>query len=101
MLVLVSLLDIVNGDLPETSYMKLIDLWFLWHIGMGFGVTIYHIVLRIITRDMQLDRPTGFETNEAHRSASQRLSTINGYAIIVFPAVNGLFYGIYFYVTIN
>ena len=101
MLVLVSLLDIVNGDLPETSYMKLIDLWFLWHIGMGFGVTIYHIVLRIITRDIQFDRPTGFEIHEAHKSASQKLSIINGSAIIVFPAVNGLFYGTYFYVSIN
>ena len=87
--------------LPETSYMKLIDLWFLWHIGMGFVVTIYHFVLRIITRDIQFDRTTGLEINEAHESASQRLSIFNGCAIIVFPAINGVFYGIYFYATVN
>ena len=70
-------------------------------IGMGFGLTIYHIALRIITRDMPCDRLTGFEINEAHKSASQKLSIINGYAIIVFPAINGVFYGIYFYATSN
>ena len=101
MLVLVSLLDIVNGDLPETSYMKMIDLWFLWHIGMGFGVTMYHIALRIVTRDMQLDRQTDFEINEEHKSSRQKLNKINRYATIIFPTVNGLFYGIYFYTTIN
>ena len=68
---------------------------------MGFGVTVYHIVLRIITRDMQFDRPTGFEIHEAHKSTFQKLSLINGYAIVVFPAGNGVFYGIYFYATIN
>ena len=101
MLVLVSLLNIVNGDLPETSYMKLIDLWFLWHIGMGFGVTIYHIVLSIITRDMKYDRQTDFQIHKGNESTNQRLGMINRYAIIIFPAINGVFYGIYFYTTVN
>ena len=81
--------------------MKMIDLWFLWHIGMGFGVTMYHIALRIVTRDMQLDRQTDFEINEEHKSSRQKLNKINRYATIIFPTVNGLFYGIYFYTTIN
>ena len=101
MLVLVSLLDIVNGDLPKTSYMKLINLWFLWHIGMGFGVTIYHIVLSIITRDMKYDRQTDFQIHKGNESTNQRLGMINRYAIIIFPAINGVFYGIYYYTTVN
>ena len=100
MLVLVTLLDLVNADLPETSYMKMIDLWFVWHIGIGFGVTMYHISLRMISRYMQLDRQREFEINEAHESMKQKLRSINGYAAVLFPTMNAIFYAIYFYATI-
>ena len=97
MLVLTTLLNVVNGDLPETSYMKLIDLWFVWHIGMGFGVTIHHIALRTTARHMIY----GAQTNEEMTFLNGRLSNINDYAIIIFPVINGVFYGIYFYATLN
>jgi hypothetical protein len=45
MLVLTTLINIVNGDLPSTSYMKLIDFWFVWHIVIIFVIIIYHILL--------------------------------------------------------
>ena len=48
LLVIATLLNSINGDLPKTSYLKLIDLWFLWHITNVFGMIIsvfWHIVL--------------------------------------------------------
>ena len=32
LLVITTLLNAINDDLPKTSYLKLIDVWFVWHI---------------------------------------------------------------------
>lgn len=32
LLVIVTLLNAIHADLPKTSYMKYIDVWFLWHV---------------------------------------------------------------------
>ena len=101
MLVLTTLLNVVNGDLPKTSYMKYIDLWFVWHIGMVFGVTIYHVALQVIGRNSKSCQETDLEINEEYSQPHQKLVKINDYAMIIFPAVNGVFYGIYFYSTVN
>ena len=101
MLVLTTLLNVVNGDLPKTSYMKYIDLWFVWHIGMVFGVTIYHVALQVIGRNSKHLQETEMEINEGYSHPHQKLVKINDYAIIIFPTINGVFYGIYFYSTVN
>jgi hypothetical protein len=57
LLVLVSLLSSVNEDLPETSYFKLIDLWFLWFLSNILLITIFHIFIISIRNDKVV--PTG------------------------------------------
>ena len=101
MLVLTTLLNVVNGDLPKTSYMKYIDLWFVWHIGMVFGVIIYHVALQVIGRNSKHLQETEMEINEGYSHPHQKLVKINDYAIIIFPTINGVFYGIYFFATLN
>ena len=45
LLVIATLLNAINSDLPKTSYMKYIDFWFVWHVISIFSMIAYHIVL--------------------------------------------------------
>ena len=45
MLVLMTWIGVINGDLPKTSYVKMIDCWFIWHVVITFLINIYHISL--------------------------------------------------------
>ena len=45
LLVIVTLLNAINGDLPQTSYMKFMDIWFMWHILNIFAMIIHHIII--------------------------------------------------------
>ena len=108
MLVLTTLLNVVEMDLPETSYIKLVDFWFVWHIGMIFCITSYHIALQRMRKHLTTIDNTNavipyhqvdVAINEKH--AKRILNIINNSAIIIFPIVNSIFYAIYFYITIN
>ena len=108
MLVLTTLLNVVEMDLPKTSYIKLVDFWFLWHIGMIFCIISYHIALQRIRKHLtKIDN-----TNEVipyhqvdvainEKYAKKILNVINKSVIIIFPIVNSIFYAIYFSITIN
>ena len=108
MLVFVTLLNVANGDLPETSYMKMIDLWFFWHIVMIFVVILYHIILQrmrknLIAPRILVARPCSQVNDKNHmqeKDNKDTLRTINRIAISLFPLANGIFYGIYFGVTL-
>ena len=43
LLVLASVLDSINEDLPKTSYIKGVDFWFLWHFGSMMQIILFHI----------------------------------------------------------
>ena len=45
LLVVATLLNAINSDLPKTPYMKYIDLWFIWHVVSIFLMISYHIIL--------------------------------------------------------
>lgn len=85
MLVLATVLNVVNGDLPKTSYVKLINGWFVWHIVITFVIIIYHILLDRISKQNNKDT----------------INKVNRNAIIIFPIINGIFYAIYFSLTLN
>ena len=109
LLVIATLLNAINGDLPKTSYMKLLDLWFFWHILNIFAVITYHIVIDRMRRYFEkLDedavsqpRALDDENSVNIRNATTKINWINQIGIIVFPFLNGIFYGIYFYCTLN
>ena len=108
LLVIVTLLNAINADLPKTSYMKYIDLWFVWHVVSIFGMIVYHIILDRIrthnesqTDDSVVPFKTVDDTALLDRNGWNRINRINDILIIVFPTINGVFYAIYFYLTLT
>ena len=45
LLVLASLLGSMDGSLPKSAKMKLIDFWFLWYIINIFSIIVFHVVM--------------------------------------------------------
>ena len=84
LLVLVSLINSLNEDLPKTSYFKFIDLWFLWFISTILFTTLFHILISYISR---------------HHHIKFAL-WINKIGILVFAVVTSVFIIIYFSLTI-
>ena len=110
LLVTVTLLNAVNNDLPKTSYMKYIDLWFMWHVISVFLMIAYHIVLDRLRsyfnkHSIDDDQVIPFKELEddvisLKKDGWKIIHQINDSLIIIFPGVNGIFYGIYFYLTL-
>ena len=48
LLVLVSLIGSIKGDIPKTSYFKYIDIWFIWYISNIFIITCFHIFMEYL-----------------------------------------------------
>ena len=111
LLVIVTLLNAVNNDLPKTSYMKYIDLWFMWHVISVFLMIAYHIVLDRLrsyfnTHSIDDNQVIPFKKLEEDVLSLKKdgwkiIHRINDCLIIVFPGVNGIFYGIYIYLTLD
>ena len=108
LLVTATLLNGVYNDLPKTSYMKYIDVWFLWHVGSIFAMIIYHVIL---DRARQHFEQTNnkyvlpYKTTDfmalMKKHSTKKITKINNRFIIVFPILNSLFYGMYLYFTMN
>ena len=104
LLVIATLINAVKNDLPKTSYMKFIDIWFLWHVGSVFGIIIYHIVLDRIRSFLEDRTEPGndvsrFEKDDGESLRKQGIKlikNINKAMIYVFPILTGSFYIVYF-----
>lgn len=103
-LVLATWINIINGELPKTSYVKLIDFWFVWHILVTFAIILYHILVDKIRKQ---SLPTNIikikpldegNNNPAKDDAdcNDRISNINKLFMVVFGTLDILFYVIYF-----
>lgn len=108
LLVVATLLNAINGGLPKTSYMKYIDLWFIWHVGSIFAMITYHIILdrlRIYFEKTTEDDVLPFKTTDyialMKKNGGKKIIKINNSFIMLFPILNTLFYVIYFYLTLN
>ena len=53
LLVLAALLTSIKDRIPSTSYFKYIDLWFLWYTAFIFSITIFHIYLHEVPRNLK------------------------------------------------
>ena len=81
MLVLTTWISVINADLPRTSYVKMIDAWFVWHVIIGFLIIMYHILLDKL-------RNTFLGTNALRKN-------VNTIALTTFFVLNCTFYAVY------
>ena len=56
LLVIATFLNAINSELPKTSYLKYIDLWFLWHVISIFAMIVYHIILDRMRRNYDTEK---------------------------------------------
>ena len=67
LLVLVSLIGSIKSDIPRTSYLKYIDIWFIWYISNIFFITCFHVFMEYLyaTRNTGtiMVQPHGSEPN--------------------------------------
>ena len=106
LLVLAALLSAINKDMPKTSYIKFLDVWFAWHITSIFGLIAYHIGLdsrdivkqkkgNVVARPFSLTATRKRKLN-ARTNKNMSKEAVNRIAIIVTPAINAIFYLVYF-----
>ena len=97
-------INVINGDLPTTSYLKLIDFWFTWHLSQTFLVILYHVILhKLHTRSMSLHRSDidhlhgeMIENDLPTIKDNPNIQKFNKLCMIILLFVNCLFYVIYF-----
>jgi len=107
-LVLATWISVISGDLPKTSYIKLIDAWFVWHIMTTFAIVVYHIVLdRLLTKPAPIMTTTvspQVKENDGPDIVTQgrldKITRMNKSIITLFTIINFVFYVVYFSLSI-
>ena len=108
-LVLATWISVISGDLPKTSYIKLIDIWFVWHVTTTFAIVIYHIILdrlqkTSVSSEVTNTCPQSTE-NEGPaiftQSRSDKIIRINRAITKLFTIINFAFYFVYFSLSMN
>ena len=107
LLVIATLFAAISNDLPKTSYMKLIDIWFLWHNISILTIILYHIVLnklQVYLENLGDNDVTPFEEMDRIKLTKAKwmaaLNRGNNIIIMTYPFLNVLFYAIYFNFTV-
>ena len=107
LLVVATLLNAVSGDVPQTSYTKFVDYWFLWHVTNIFTMIAFHIALDrlrsylMACNEEDVIRISTISPSEPSKvKAWKTVLRINNAFIIMYAILNGLFYVIYFILTI-
>ena len=101
LLVIATLFSSISSGLPKTSYVKLIDIWFLWHNISILAIILCHIILnklKIYLENLGNNEVTPLE-DEVKKNRMKALYRGNNIVIMLFPSVNVLFYAIYFHFT--
>ena len=109
LLVIITLLNTVKGDLPKTAYIKLIDIWFLWHVVSILTIIVYHIILHRIRNHLipkVSDDADYFEEQHDDKGDltevnKNKIRNINNTLVISYPILHLIFYMCYFYIKIN
>ena len=106
LLVITTLFNAVNDDLPTTSYLKFVDFWFVWHAISIFIMIAFHICLdrlrTYLTRCNEEDLTTSQSMSVSETQQNDgwvMVVRINKYFIFVFAWLSALFYVIYFILT--
>jgi len=107
LLVITTLLNAINSDLPKTSYMKFIDLWFVWHGFSVLCIICYNITLGRMIKHFETPFPgikDIMELNYRPKEHMEKTKTqgkeksyrFNQMFMVVFPIINMMFYVVYF-----
>ena len=102
LLVIVTLFAAIASDLPKTSYMKHIDIWFLWHNISILAIIFCHITLNrlhLYLQNVGRNEVAPFE-DEEKLGWMKVLHHGNEIVIMLFPFLNVLFYAIYFHLSV-
>ena len=108
-LVLATWISVISGELPKTSYIKLIDIWFVWHVTTTFLIVVYHVVLdRIFTKPalfmittvspQQKNKNDGFDM--VTQGSIDKITLLNKSIIATFTVIYFAFYFVYFSLSI-
>ena len=102
LLVLASLLDSMQSKLPETSYFKYIDLWFLWYIINSIVMIGSHVIIANV-QESQLSPSKSLacprKNYKMPKDQIKRRERANEIAKVIFPLLTVPFNLLYF--TIN
>jgi hypothetical protein len=120
LLVLTTLLNAVTRDLPNTSYMKYVDVWFLWHLISTFAMIAYHICLGRLQKygkyvnDNQVSPAESIDLEDDEKLPTKMkqkvtktcyntsgIKHINKIFVVAVPILNTIFYVMYFYLTLH
>ena len=108
LLVVATFFNAIHGDLPQTSYVKLIDLWFVVHVISIFLMIAYHVVLGRLKKYFEKQLETDclpFSTfdpsGDVKVKAKMKISSIDRYFVLIFPFLNIIFYVVYLYSILN
>ena len=108
LLVLATLITAVKSDLPNTAYMKFIDIWFLWHVLSVFIGIVCHIALDRVRKSLHtqseaqeaVDDREMDSADSTNKNHAKTVKNINKALIVLFLALNVAFYMVYFYVNL-
>ena len=97
-------IGIINDDLPTTPYVKLIEVWFTWHIMMTFLVILFHVFLDAMNKKFNLTNRPLIEVvdgemipnNVPPNKINTMTENFNRFGIMVLAFASSLFYGIFF-----
>ena len=109
MLVLATWITVINADLPKTSYVKLIDVWFVWQIVVTFIIIIYHIFLdRLRIKSIRTNiikvgpcEQLNVENSNGAQTEEHTAKKINIIVIVFISIINCVFYGTYFFLALQ
>ena len=109
MLVQTAWIKIINDDLPATSYAKLVDYWFTWHLLMAFLVILFHIILDKLNTRFSSFHGADVEPIESEiisndlpaNKANPNIEKLNKFGMAFLALVNCLFYGLYIALSIR
>ena len=109
LLVLIALLQTVKKDFPKTTYYKYIDFWFLWYVFNIFLITLYHIILPKIKKNLRQVNVAIKSVEEGQKmqnwqsqqniDLTRKIEQINTIIIILTPHIMLGFNIVYFILT--
>ena len=105
LLVLAALLSSINSSLPDTSYFKYIDLWFMFYTAKIFLITMFHIYLDTIEESPNQIMPSIASDSHTRMNLGRSIKKqkrskkdyVNNIAKFVVPIIWILFNAMYFY----